>query len=413
MEARKYTPPVIKKGKEVTSAPKGSSKLAEQAKKMWYIEYYYEGKQVRIKKGLNRLNHDHKKKQEEAEIILEMTKQRLANGFNPFAPTEYIEKRKKDFATLTEAIDKFKEYHTLHQSRAKTIGTYLSKLNALAAYYPGKLLKDITTRDLEKFVQLKIHDGTYSHNTVKAAKRIFSAFFSVMVKMDYIKTNPKEGFDKKIKSTKKIADKHVPYSDADLKRVFNYLDANDEYTALFCRIIYYSCIRPGEIRGLQVRDINLDNMTITIRASVKKNTSDNNNQIVEIDKKLAVELEKLNLNQYSKDYYLMGSTINIVGAHQVGVNTPYEKLCTALQRIDKQDLIDNPLIRDEDRIINKGYDLYGFKATSNIKKYNSGKWSLAQIMKANRHGSISMTEIYLKKLGVFTDTKDLEVPDIF
>ncbi len=413
MELRKkYTPPVIKKGKEITSAPKGSSKAAEQAKQLWYIEYYYEGKQVRIKKGLNRLNHDHQKKQQEAEIILEMTKQRLANGYNPFAPTEYIEKRKKDFTTLTEAISVFKDYHTLHKSRAKTIGTYLSKLNALAVYLPGKLLKDVTTRDLEKFVQLKISDGTYSRNTVNAAKRIFSAFFSVMVKLDYIKTNPKVGFDNKINSKKDIADKHVPYSDADLKRIFTYLDANDKYAALFCRIVYYSCIRPGEIRGLQVRDVNLNNLTITIRASVKKNTSDNKSQTVDIDKKLAIELEKLNLSQYPKDYFLMGSTTNMVGAHQVGVNTPYEKLITALKRIDKQDLEENPAIKHEDRIINKGYDLYSMKATSNIKKYNSG-WTLAQIMKANRHGSISMTEIYLKKLGVFTDTKHLEVPDIF
>jgi len=79
----------------------------------------------------------------------------------------------------------------------------------------------------------------------------------------------------------------------------------------------------------------------------------------------------------------MGSTTNIVGAKPVGVNTPYEKLITALSNIDKKDLIDNPAINDDDRIINKGYDLYSFKHTSNIKKYNHG-WTLAQIMKANR-----------------------------
>jgi len=56
----------------------------------------------------------------------------------------------------------------------------------------------------------------------------------------------------------------------------------------------------GEIRGLQVKDINLDNLTITIRALVKKNPADNKSQIVDIDKNLAVEFKKLNLTEYLK-----------------------------------------------------------------------------------------------------------------
>jgi len=411
MEKRKYTTPVIKKGKDITSVPKGSSKAAELAKNIWYIEYYYEGKQIRIKGGLNRFNNDHLRKQYEADVLLQTIKDELANNYNPLNPKEYIEQTKKDFTSLSDAIDIFKDYHQLHQSRKKTIGTYMSKLNALSAKYPGKLLRQITTSDLENFVRLKIHDGTYSHNSVKSAKRIFGTFFGVMMKLGYTQHNPRESFDKKIKSTKEIADKHTPYSDIDLKRIFEYLDEKDKYAALFCRIIYYTCIRPGEIRGLQVKDINLKNLTITIRASVKKNTTDNKNQIVDNDKNLAVELNKLNLDKYPKDYYIMGSTTKMIGMYPVGVNTPYEKLMTALSNIDKQDLINNPNIDDNDRIINKGYDLYSFKHTSNIKKYNNG-WTLAQIMKANRHGSISMTEIYLKKLGAFTDTRHLEVPAI-
>jgi len=408
---RKYTTPVIKKGKEIISVPKGSSKLAETAKSIWYIEYYFNGKQVRIKGGLNYHNNDHLKKQYEADVLLQSIKDDLTNGFDPTNPKAFFEQTQKELLPLTDAIEIFKEYHVKHQSRNKTVGTYMSKLNALAAFYPSALLKDITTRKLENFVQAKIMDGTYAHNSVKSAKRIFGTFFNVMVKLGYSASNPKEGFDKKIKSTKEVAEKHTPYTDNDLKRVFDYLDINDKYAAFFCRTVYYTCIRPGEIRGLRIGDINLINGTITIRASIKKTTTDNKNQIVDIDKNFLKELEKLNLNQYPKDYYLTGSTANIIGETQVGINTPYEKLITALKNIDKQDLFANPAIRNSDRIINKGYNLYSFKATSNIKKYNAG-WTLSQIMKANRHGSISMTEIYLKKLGMFTDTKHLEVPAI-
>ena len=59
----------------------------------------------------------------------------------------------------------------------------------------------------------------------------------------------------------------------------------------------------------------------------------------------------------------------------------------------------------------KGYDLYSFKHTSNIFKYTSG-WTLAEIMKANRHSSITMTEIYLRKLGQFVETQNKLIPII-
>jgi integrase len=411
MDIRKYTSPVIKKGKEITFVPKGSSKLAESAKNIWYVEYYYNSKQFRIKGGLNYHNDNHLKKQYEADVLLQSIKDDLANGYDPNNPKAFVEQERKALITLSDGIALFKEYHIKHQSRSKTVGTYISKLNALSTYIPGALLKDITTETLENFVQSKISDGTYAHNSVKSAKRIFGTFFNVMVKLGYSSVNPKDGFDKKIKSTKEVEDKHVPYTDTDLKRIMEYLDVNDTYAAFFCRLVYLSCLRPAEIRGLQVRDINLDNNTITVRASVKKNTKDSKNQIIDIDRNLAKELEKLNLSQYPKDYYLTGSTVNIVGEKQVGVNTPYQKLMTALTNIDKKDVLENPLIKASERIISKGYDLYSYKASSNIKKYNAG-WTLSQIMKANRHSSISMTEIYLKKLGTFTETKHLEVPAI-
>jgi hypothetical protein len=132
---------------------------------------------------------------------------------------------------------------------------------------------------------------------------------------------------------------------------------------------------------------------------------------VEIVENFMKELEQLNLKSFNPEHYLVGSTVNIVGGSQVGINTPYQKLITAFKKIDKIESEKNPNLKDSEKIQNKGYDLYSFKHTSNIVKYNDG-WTLAQIMKANRHSSISMTEIYLKKLGAFTETKHLNVPAI-
>ncbi len=409
----RYTTPIIKKGKEVKSGevPKGSSKPAEQAKRTWYIEYYFGGKQVRVKRGLNRIV-NHLEKQLKADALRLSIINDLANGFNPFNQTEFLAQVKIDNISLVDAIEVFKQYHEQHQSRKKTIGTYMSKLSALLAFYPGILIKDITTRHLEDFVRSKINDSTYSPNSVKSAKRIFGTFFSVLIKLGYAQKNPREGFDKKIKSTKEIEDKHTPYTDTDMATVMNYLDANDKYAAFVCRMIFYTCIRPGEIRNIQLKDINLTNNTINLRASVRKVTNSNESQVRGIDKKFAKVIADLNIDQYPKDYYLTGSTTNIIGEKQVGANTPYQKLMTAFEKIDKETLRNNPDTLPGNLLSNKNYDLYGFKHSANIFRYHQNRWRTHELQKLNGHTNPSTTEVYLKKLGLFTDIEDLDSPSI-
>ena len=64
----KYTTPTLYIGKAITSVPKGSTKLKEQAKNIWYINYTYEGKQIRVKDNLNRIK-DPIEKDRQANIL--------------------------------------------------------------------------------------------------------------------------------------------------------------------------------------------------------------------------------------------------------------------------------------------------------------------------------------------------------
>ncbi|CAM3725793.1 tyrosine-type recombinase/integrase [Flavobacterium chungbukense] len=390
-----YTTPKLNKGKAPLSIPRGSSKLKELAKNVWYVSYTFEGKQYKVKDNLNRI-HDPAEKELAGEILLESIKQDLKNGYNPLKPLQWTEHLRKETTTLESAIKQFEEYHKIHNSRKKTIQTYLSKMNALSKYLPSVLLSEVKTKNLESFVRSKISDNTYSQDSVKSVKRVFSTFFNVCIKLDLIQINPMNGFDGKIKSNKVTEERHVPFSDTDLKTILDYLDANDKYSAFFCRMIYYTCLRPSEIRGLKVENINMESNRITIPASVKKVTSNNENDYLDINSSFAPILKELNLEQYPKDYYLTGSSTNIVGEKIIGENTPYNKLISALKKLGLNE---------------KGYDLYSFKHTSNIKKYIDG-WTLSQIMKANRHTNISTTEIYLKKLGQFVDIRNKAIPVI-
>ena len=390
-----YTPPKLNKGKEPLSIPKGSSKEKEMAKNTWYVSYTFGGKQVKVKSNINRYK-DPKEKQLQGEILLESIKQDLKNGYNPLNKLQWTEKLKKETTTLEQAIPLFKSYHELHNSRQKTIGTYMSKLKALSEYYPSVLISEITTKKIENFIQSKIDDKTYSQSSVKSAKRIFSTFFNTCIKFELITSNPIIGFDTKISSSKKTKEQHVPFTDDDLKKIFDYLDANDKYSAFFCRMIYYTCLRPKEIKGLKIENVDIAKNKIIVPLAVKKVTSKNEDDYLDINVSFMPFLKELNLDKYPKDYYLTGDTINIIGEKKVGENTPYNKLISALKKLE---------------LDKKGYDLYSFKHTSNIKKYIAG-WSLAEIMKANRHSNITTTEIYLKKLGQFVDINSKAIPVI-
>ena len=391
----KYSTPKLYRGKAILSIPKGSSKLKEQAKNKWYVNYTFNGEQIRVTGGINRIK-DETEKEYEAQVILESIKGDLANGYNPKDHHKWVENKKKETCTLAKAIILFKEYHKKHHSRKKTIATYLSKLNALSEFYPGILVSEITTSNLENFIQHKVDEKIYSNGSVKAAKRILSTFFNICIKLQLINKSPFQGFDNKIKSLKLTKKQHIPFSDEDLKILLVFLDNNDKYAAFFCRMIYYTCLRPSEIRSLKIENIDLIKGEITIPASVKKVTNNNEDEKIAINESFKPFLEQLNLNEYPLDYYLTGCTTNLVGEKEVGMNTPYNKLISALKKLG---------------LNNKGYTLYSFKHTSNIKKYLAG-WTLSEIMKANRHTLISTTEIYLKNLGQFVDLKEKIIPVI-
>jgi hypothetical protein len=106
MSIRKYSTPELKKGKEITAVPKGSSKAIEQAKQTWYVQYMYEGKQIRVKEGINRIK-DPAEKAYEAEVLLQSVKEQLKNGYNPLKPQEYIETLRKEYILLSDAILEF------------------------------------------------------------------------------------------------------------------------------------------------------------------------------------------------------------------------------------------------------------------------------------------------------------------
>jgi len=184
---------------------------------------------------------------------------------------------------------------------------------------------------------------------------------------------------------------HKVFTDADLTLIMTYLTANDKFTELFVKSIYYTCIRPKELRQLKIGMIDLHNKIITIPASISKNKQ---TDTVKITPNFEEILNMHDIANLPQDHYLFSSASTIGGKVAVGENTPYYRFMSCLKAL---------------KLDNKGYTLYSIKHKSNINKYLNN-WSVAEIMKANRHGSISQTETYLRELTKFINIDQKEIP---
>jgi hypothetical protein len=104
----------------------------------------------------------------------------------------------------------------------------------------------------------------------------------------------------------------------------------------------------------------------------------------------------MNLEKYPSNFFLTSKSESIIGEVSIGSNKPYKQFVKALIKLN---------------IDKKGYTLYSYKHYSNLQRFHNG-WTVAEIMKANRHSSITMTETYLKDINKVTDISQKVVPKI-
>ena len=411
--AIKYTTPKLVTGKKPAKIAKNSTAEKEIAKNVWYVNYSYNGKQFRIKDNLNRIK-DPKQKAYQAAVLLQSIKDDLDKGFDPTNPTAFLELLGTQTISLDDAVKKYLTEITGYL-RPKSISSYQSKLRYLAQALPNKQLKETTSKDLENYIHSKIRSNQtakmfvnnkiidldkvvkWTPKTVKSAKGVFRAFFNWCIDKEYIQTNPAIKIDKKkIRSEVQAPERNIPYTKGDMKTLMDYLDTYEEPTAFFARIIYSTCLRPREISELRVKDVDLINQQITVPLSVMKNTKTSKVDLIDIEPTLFQRIALLDYSQYPKEYFLASTDGIKPGEKSIGVNRPYKRLTIALKKL---------------QLDGKGYTLYSFKHYSNIERLNNG-WTLAEIMKANRHSSISMTERYLKDISKQTDISKKPVPAI-
>ncbi|MCQ6957714.1 tyrosine-type recombinase/integrase [Mucilaginibacter aquariorum] len=378
----KYTLPVLRKGKKIVSVPKGSTKIIEQAKQRWLVEYYYENPETlkphRIRETikLNRIK-DPVEKQIFADTYVKELTDLLKSGYSPFSDNNDL---KSDIIaiSLKDAIDQWLEYHLSKGSRKKSIGDFRSKSSFLLSYFKAdKKVKDITTIEMTNMMLFYEKGQKWVGTTFKNSRIAYVNFFNFLKRIGKVDVSPMDNFHERRKILKST--RHQIFSEQDFIKIKDWLFKNDPYALYFLQLLYYTCARPSEIRKLPIKYIDVIEKKITIPASISKNKK---TQTIPLDPQLADIFIGLSIDKFPPNYIVSGSKKEMIGDKIL----PEKEVYLRIQKC-----------YDDLTLTDKGYTLYSIKHYSNVRRYRNG-WKLEEIQTINRHASLSETENYLREL---------------
>ena len=242
--------------------------------------------------------------------------------------------------------------------------------------YNNLLLKEATVGIVHEFFDYlkavrKVENKTYNNYL-----GYLTTIFNWYIDREYLDRNPCNKVDK----LPVESGGHTPYSNDQVKLIKEVIEKKKDFQLLlFIQCIYYTLIRPGELRMLKIG--NILEKTIFIPKTIAKNRKGEHVLIAPALEKL---IQVYNLRSYPKNYYIFGNKQE-PSATMVGINYFYKRHRKILELIELTD---------------QEYDLYGYKHTAVINLFNNGA-DLKDIQKQCRHATSQQTDQYLKHLGLF------------
>jgi integrase len=346
--------------------------------KKWYILYYVNSKagKVQAKKiygGINRFKTVDGRKKAAAEIIRKLEKANKEVYIPAF--------RFHDAATiLADGLESLRP-----RLRHKSYLTYHSKLDIFVAWLKAQRIssiKDIDGKVLTTFLNYLLDQ--------KKSAATHNAFLTTIKRLFIVSGYGIEGFktNKKLRKDSKPALYFQKHHIAMLRPV---MEAQDPQLWLFCQCIYYTLIRPGELRELKIADIDFEMALITITSDLSKNKK---TEKVAIPNELLRVFMEHELYKYPPDYYIFGST------GQPG---------DTKRRKDHFSKKHHQMLQQLKFDTNK-YKLYSWKHTGAVGMVKNGI-HIKQIQQQGRWHSLDQVNEYLRSLGVneLTDLKSKHI----
>lgn len=293
----------------------------------------------------------------------------LASNFIVYKRSEVNNKSMQSYKSKLRAFQNFLEKYNLHDKQI----TYID--NSIII----RFLKELAEKD------------DLSKGSIEKYQQILHSFFIYVIREQKIKMqNPVLN----IPRLGKVVDQSAPGLPPKIRKLLQHKIMNaDPQLWLGCAIQYYTAIRPGtEMRLIQLKNINMESRTITIRNFLAKN---DRTETVDIPGQLYSLLLEWNLENYDQELYLFGKD-GIPGDKAIGKNS-------LRMRFNK--------FRDELNL-SKEIKFYSWKHSGASELKDAGA-NMYEIQRHFRHKSVSTTEKYWRKRlgGMKGDIKN-KFPDI-
>ena len=367
------------------SAPKIYDANGDLSKR-WYVYYSYRNpatdkleRQTPIYAGVNKFK-NLKERKNAIKILAKAVENILENGFNPYDEDSVPVDETKNYS-IPDAItfslelkkntlkdNSFRDYRI----RIKSFEKWL-----LANGFENRYITSVNKKTIVTFLNSVL--STTSAKNRNNTRAILSMFFQSLEDNDIIPDN----FVKKINVLKSNPERNKTYSSKQEVDIFNYLKSNDELMLLFIQFISYNHLRPVEVVRLQIKDVNVKDRRLYVRAK---------NKAVKVKIIPEILLSTLpNLDKFNPESYLF--TPNGIGQDWTTNET------------DKRDYFSKRFKKVKDSLgLGKDYGLYSFRHTFITKLYhefakNSTPFEAkSKLMLITGHETMVALEKYLRDI---------------
>ena len=354
--------------------------------KRWYVYYSFRNpvtdkleRQTPIYAGVNRFK-NLKERKNAIKILAKAVENILENGFNPYDEDSVPVDEVKNYS-IADAITFSLELkkNTLKENSFRDFRIRIKSFEKwlLANGFENRYITAVNKKTIVTFLNSVL--STTSAKNRNNTRAILSMFFQSLEDNDIIPDN----FVKKINVLKSNPERNKTYSSKQEVDIFNYLKSNDELMLLFIQFISYNHLRPVEVVRLQIKDVNVKDRRLYVRA---KNKAVKVKIIPEILLSTLPDLEK-----FHPESYLF--TPNGIGQEWTTNET------------DKRDYFSKRFKKVKDSLgLGKDYGLYSFRHTFITKLYhefakNSTPFEAkSKLMLITGHETMVALEKYLRDI---------------
>lgn len=333
------------------SAPKIYDANGDLSKR-WYVYYSYRNpatdkleRQTPIYAGVNKFK-NLKERKNAIKILAKAVENILENGFNPYDEDSVPVDETKNYSipdAITFSLELKK--NTLKDNSFRDFRIRIKSFEKwlFANGFENRYITAVNKKTIVTFLNNVL--STTSAKNRNNTRAILSMFFQSLEDNDIIPDN----FVKKINVLKSNPERNKTYSSKQEVDIFNFLKSNDELLLLFIQFISYNHLRPVEVVRLQIKDVNVKDRRIYVRA---KNKAVKVKIIPEILLSTLPDLEK-----FHPESYLF--TPNGIGQEWTTNET------------DKRDYFSKRFKKVKDSLgLGKDYGLYSFRHTFITKLYH-------------------------------------------